>query len=296
MTVLDNRDVQGILGKEVRSASDENMGRIVDIIVDRTGHVRAAVVDFGGFLGVGSRKIAISWNALRFPANGNNVVTLEWTRDQVRETPEYKDDKPFVMLEAASDPADSVFGKTTTRGTQFVRQNPGAPVDTLRVIAEEERMPPRPKPRIRISLSLTFERGLADLQVSMDRYHSLQFGYRVVNVAVFASPGARTAYPSDFYSGTKRCIFGRLFHQPDRQPMQIPLQINCEHTELSEAVRTAIEHEVGRLEAFEHHITGCRVAVAAPSAKHRHGAVYRINIWITISAPREHRRQPSAFR
>jgi ribosome-associated translation inhibitor RaiA len=64
--------------------------------------------------------------------------------------------------------------------------------------------------------------------------------------------------------------------------MQIPLQISCEHTELSKPVRAAIEHEVGRLEAFEHHITGCRVAVVAPSAKHRHGAVYRINIWITI--------------
>jgi hypothetical protein len=104
MTVLDHRDVQGILGKEVRSATDENMGRIVDIIVDRTGHVRAAVVDFGGFLGVGSRRIAIAWNALRFPANGNKVerVTLEWTRDQVREAPEYRDDKPVVMLEAAS--------------------------------------------------------------------------------------------------------------------------------------------------------------------------------------------------
>jgi hypothetical protein len=104
VTVLDNRDVQGILGKEVRSATDENMGRIVDIIVDRTGHVRAAVVDFGGFLGVGSRRIAIAWNALRFPANGNKVerVTLEWTRDQVREAPEYRDDKPVVVLEAAS--------------------------------------------------------------------------------------------------------------------------------------------------------------------------------------------------
>jgi hypothetical protein len=104
VTVLDHRDVQSILGKEVRSAADENMGRIVDIIVDRTGHVRAAVVDFGGFLGVGSRKIAIAWNALRFPANGNKVerVTLEWTRDQVREAPEYKDDKPVVVLEAAS--------------------------------------------------------------------------------------------------------------------------------------------------------------------------------------------------
>jgi hypothetical protein len=95
VTVLDNRDVQGILDKEVRSAADENMGRIVDIIVDRTGQVRAAVVDFGGFLGVGSRRIAIAWNALRFTANGNKVeqVTLEWTRDQVREAPEYRDER-----------------------------------------------------------------------------------------------------------------------------------------------------------------------------------------------------------
>jgi hypothetical protein len=83
VTVLDHREVQSILGKEVRSAADENMGRIVDVIVDRTGQVRAAVVDFGGFLGVGSRKIAIGWNALHFAINGNKLerVTLEWTRD-----------------------------------------------------------------------------------------------------------------------------------------------------------------------------------------------------------------------
>jgi len=102
--VLDHSEVQGILGKGVRSATDENMGRIVDIILHRTGQVRAAVDDFGGFLGVGSRKIAIAWNALHFPANGNKVerVTLEWTRDQVRTSPEYRDDKPVAVLEAAS--------------------------------------------------------------------------------------------------------------------------------------------------------------------------------------------------
>jgi hypothetical protein len=65
-------------------------------------------------------------------------------------------------------------------------------------------------------------------------------------------------------------------------PMQIPLQINSEHADLSQAARAAIEHEVERLEKCEHHITGCRVAVVAPSAKHRHGTAYRINIWVTI--------------
>jgi ribosome-associated translation inhibitor RaiA len=64
--------------------------------------------------------------------------------------------------------------------------------------------------------------------------------------------------------------------------MQTPLQISSENAELSEAVRAAIEREVERLEQHQHHITGCRVAVIAPSAKHRHGSVYRINIWVTI--------------
>jgi len=42
------------------------MGRIVDVIVNRDGQVRAAIIDFGGFLGVGNRKIAVDWRALNF--------------------------------------------------------------------------------------------------------------------------------------------------------------------------------------------------------------------------------------
>jgi ribosome-associated translation inhibitor RaiA len=58
--------------------------------------------------------------------------------------------------------------------------------------------------------------------------------------------------------------------------MQIPLQISFENSEPSEAIRAVIGQEVERLEKYQHHITGCRVAVVAPSTKHRHGAVYRI--------------------
>jgi PRC-barrel domain len=103
VTVLDHQEVQGILGREVRSGADEKMGRIVDVIVDRNGQVRAAIIDFGGFLGVGSRKIAVAWNALRFLSDAKNVerIGLELTRDQVQGAPEYKEDKPVVVLGAS---------------------------------------------------------------------------------------------------------------------------------------------------------------------------------------------------
>jgi hypothetical protein len=102
VTILNNHEVEGILGREVRSTADENMGSIVDVMVDPTGQVRAAIIDFGGFLGVGSRKIAVDWNALSFPPPGNKAdhITLELTRDQVKAAPEYRDGKPVVVLGA----------------------------------------------------------------------------------------------------------------------------------------------------------------------------------------------------
>ncbi len=106
MTVFDRLEVQGILGKEVRSDADENMGRIVDVIVDRNGQVRAAIIDFGGFLGVGNRKVAVAWNALRFPPDPKDPkkverIGLDLTREQVQAAPEYKEDKPVVVLGAS---------------------------------------------------------------------------------------------------------------------------------------------------------------------------------------------------
>ena len=100
ITVLDTQDVQGILGRDVRSAADENMGRIVDVIVDGEGRPRAAIIDFGGFLGVGSRKIAVDWKALHFvpTATKRYRVILELTRDQVKPAPEYKEGKPVIIL------------------------------------------------------------------------------------------------------------------------------------------------------------------------------------------------------
>ena len=103
VTVIGAKDAHGILGREVRSAANEDMGRVVDVIVDRGGTVRAAVIDFGGFLGVGSRKIVVDWKALRFGgvANKKDSITFELTKAQVAAAPEYKEDAPVIVLGAA---------------------------------------------------------------------------------------------------------------------------------------------------------------------------------------------------
>jgi hypothetical protein len=103
VTIIGAKEAHGVLGREVRSPTDEDMGRIVDVIVDRAGSVRAAVIDFGGFLGVGSRKIVVDWNALHFGriANKSESITLELTKAQVMAAPEYKEDKPIVVLGAS---------------------------------------------------------------------------------------------------------------------------------------------------------------------------------------------------
>jgi hypothetical protein len=98
-SILLSQDAQGALGKEVRSGTGENLGRIVDLLVDKDGQVRAALIDFGGFLGVGSRKIVVDWAALHFaPADQRDPVTLDLTRDQLNAAPEYKPGQPVVIL------------------------------------------------------------------------------------------------------------------------------------------------------------------------------------------------------
>jgi hypothetical protein len=102
VAVLGEHAAQGVIGKPVSSSTGENMGQIVNVIVDRDGRPRAAVIDFGGFLGVGSRKIAVDWDALSFaPAGNPDKVTLGLTRDELKSAPEFETGKPVVVIGAS---------------------------------------------------------------------------------------------------------------------------------------------------------------------------------------------------
>jgi hypothetical protein len=98
-STLLSQDVRGALGKDVQSGTGEDLGRIIDILVDKGGQVRAAVIDFGGFLGVGSRKVVVDWAALHFPPlDQGDRITADLTRDQAKAAPEYKAGQPVVVL------------------------------------------------------------------------------------------------------------------------------------------------------------------------------------------------------
>lgn len=98
-----------ILGHTVADPEGKTIGRLVDVLVGPDGQPQAAVIDFGGFLGVGSRKIAITWSALHFtPGNPKPAITLELTQDQIKAAPEYADvGKPAPVVVAPPAHADT---------------------------------------------------------------------------------------------------------------------------------------------------------------------------------------------
>lgn len=91
-----------MLGKKVKGPNGEDLGLVVDVLVDPDGQPHAAVIDFGGFLGLGSRKIAIDWKALDFAALGRaGTVELGLDRAQITAAPEYKPGPPGAELVTA---------------------------------------------------------------------------------------------------------------------------------------------------------------------------------------------------
>jgi len=97
-TVVDGEQLESVLGIKALSVTGDDMGRIDDIIVDRSGQIRAAIIDFGGFLGVGSRKIAVDWRSLHFDPKKAGTVVVNLTKDQLRVAPVYKPAEPVVMI------------------------------------------------------------------------------------------------------------------------------------------------------------------------------------------------------
>jgi hypothetical protein len=96
--LVSRMNVGSVLGIEVRTSTERNVGRIIDLLAAPNGGVEAVVVEFGGFLGIGTRKIAVEWSALRVDKDGQRLLAMiDIPRDQLRSAPDYKPDQPVVV-------------------------------------------------------------------------------------------------------------------------------------------------------------------------------------------------------
>lgn len=103
--VVGDTGAQTLLGLPVQTSKGEDLGHVVDVVVDRGGVLLAAIVDFGGFLGVGTRKIAVDWRILHFPkTEGMNKLIADLPLNQLREAPVFKAGEPIVIMGAAAPP------------------------------------------------------------------------------------------------------------------------------------------------------------------------------------------------
>ncbi len=91
----------GILGRKVLGPDGKEIGSVVDVLVDAGSNPRAVVIDFGGFLGVGTRRIAVNWSDLTFPPTGSDAdIKLDLTAEQISSAPPYTDQtKPASVVQ-----------------------------------------------------------------------------------------------------------------------------------------------------------------------------------------------------
>ena len=77
-----------LVGAPVVNDANQSIGKIDDLLVGRSDKVLYAVLSVGGFLGVGSKLVAVPYASLQISAK--NVVLPGGNKDQLKSLPEFK--------------------------------------------------------------------------------------------------------------------------------------------------------------------------------------------------------------
>jgi sporulation protein YlmC with PRC-barrel domain len=83
--------VEKFIGKDVYGANGEKVGELDNLLISPDGRVRAGIVEFGGFLGIGTNKVAVPWNQLQVTSDR---IVADVTQEQVRSMPRWEKDRP----------------------------------------------------------------------------------------------------------------------------------------------------------------------------------------------------------
>jgi hypothetical protein len=94
-----------------------SIGSVEDLIIDENGRVTAVVISVGGFLGIGSKSVAVAWDQLQIEYDGSELQ-IDTTRTSLEGAPEFA----YRDQERRPPPAPA-----TGTGTGMTPPNPAAP-------------------------------------------------------------------------------------------------------------------------------------------------------------------------
>jgi sporulation protein YlmC with PRC-barrel domain len=77
-----------LVGAAVKNSAGDSIGKIDDLIVSRNDKVLYAVLSVGGFLGIGSKLVAVPYTSLVI--DQKNLVLPTGTKEQLKALPEFK--------------------------------------------------------------------------------------------------------------------------------------------------------------------------------------------------------------
>jgi len=85
-----------LIGSNLKSRLDsETIGKINDLLIDEDGQIVAVIVEVGGFLGLGKKDVAISWDSVEHRLNDDGderYFSVSATKDALTNAPEYKNE------------------------------------------------------------------------------------------------------------------------------------------------------------------------------------------------------------
>ncbi|MEI4196424.1 PRC-barrel domain-containing protein [Roseovarius sp. E0-M6] len=92
VTEVDELTSDALVGQAVYGENDDSVGEIGNLLLDDAGNVDRAVINVGGFLGLGEKPIAVTFDELQILRDGGGDlrVYIDSTEDQLEEQPEYE--------------------------------------------------------------------------------------------------------------------------------------------------------------------------------------------------------------
>ena len=80
-----------LVGLTIQNAANETIGEIADVVLDEKNTVKSWVVGVGGFLGIGTKYVAVDPSALKLARVDDATLkaTIDTNKDQLRAAPEY---------------------------------------------------------------------------------------------------------------------------------------------------------------------------------------------------------------